>query len=138
MLSSLMPGPDYRMGTWGPCPGHGISQGHENFPLYSQFSLQNLYQHIEKLCTHFKLNFYLVSTNIPLVVILHIQHHVLHGNVEIPCLHMPLRKFAMDDIILSAGTVAIKQHRFPAKTLDNDIHSTLFIKILDKSQISVG
>ena len=44
----------------------------------------------------------------------------------------------MCDIILSAETVAIKQHRFPGKILENDIHIALFIKSLDKFKISVS
>ena len=44
---TLHAGPDYRTGTRGPCPGQGISKGHEHIPLYPQFSLQNLDQHLE-------------------------------------------------------------------------------------------
>ena len=61
----------------------------------------------------------------------------MHANVEIPCLYASLRKLAMYDTILSAETVAIKQRLFPGKTLENDIHRALFIKSLDRSQISV-
>ena len=114
----LNSGPDYLTGTWSSCPGHGISKGHENFPLYPQFSLQNLDKHLEKLWTHFKLNFCLVSTNQPIDITLHIQRHVLHGNTEIPCLHLSFRKLAKCDTILSAETGTIKQRRFPGKILD--------------------
>ena len=51
------------------------------FIMSSKLPLKFLFQHfnLEKLCTHFKLNFSPVSTNQLLDITLHIQHHVLHG-----------------------------------------------------------
>ena len=64
------------------------------------------------------LPFFFQPTNEPLDVTLHIQHHILHGNAEIPCLHASLRKLAKCKVILSAEVGAIKQRRFPGKILD--------------------
>ena len=56
--------------------------------------------------------------NQPFDITLHIQHHVLHENAEIPCLRASLQKLAKCDIILSIEAGAIKQPRFPGKILD--------------------
>ena len=65
---------DYRMGTQGPC--HGISNGHENFPImFSKFSLKFFVPtYCRTIITHFKLNFSSVSTDQPLDITMHIQH----------------------------------------------------------------
>ena len=66
----------------------------------------------------FQAKFLFVLINQPLNITLHIQHHVLHGNAEILCLHASLQKLAKHKVILSAEIEAIKQRRFPGKIFD--------------------
>ena len=71
--------------------------------------------------------FFFQPTNEPLDVTLHIQHHILHGNAEIPYLCVSIQNLVKWDVFVPAETGAIKHRRFPGKVLDQWHHQFQYI-----------